>query len=47
MSIQLHARAVAAMLPQTAHSANGAGNPTRRRTVTGNARRQARLRDHQ
>src|SRR6516225_6163215 len=27
MSIQLHARTVAAMLPQTAHSANGAGNP--------------------
>ena len=47
MSIQLHARAVAAMLPQTAHSANGAGNPTRRRTVTGNARRQARPRDQQ
>ena len=28
MSIQLHVQTVAAMLPQTAHSANGAGNPT-------------------
>ena len=27
MSIQPHARTVAALLPQTAQSANGAGNP--------------------